>query len=112
MAYTDKAYIADKIRAARKKAGLTQVELAKVLGITSKQLSRIEVGTYVPSLQSFLKMVEVLKIDLKDFGIKTYKKKNPIKEEILKIINTADDKELDFYLKCLKTISENIKLIK
>ena len=43
---------------------------------------------------------------------KTYKKKNPVRDEIIKIINTADDKELDFYLKCLKTISENIKLIK
>ena len=111
MAYTDKAYIADKIRVARKKAGLTQIELANALGVTSKQLSRIEVGTYVPSLQSFLKMVEVLNLDLKDFGIETSENKNPVRDEIIKIINAADDKELDFYLKCLKTISENIKLI-
>ena len=42
MVYTDKAYIAMKVKNARKKAGLTQNELAKQLGITSKQVSRIE----------------------------------------------------------------------
>ena len=111
MAY-DKTYIANKIKVARKNAGLTQMELAKILGITNKQLSRIEVAFFIPSLPTFLKIVEVLKLDLKDFGIDTSENKNPVREEIIKIINTADDKELDFYLKCLKTISENIKDIK
>lgn len=112
MAYTDKEYIAKKIKLARKKAGLKQNELAKEIGITSKQLSRIEQATYIPSLPSFLRMVQVLNIDLKDFGVESIDNKNPVREEILKIINAADENELEFYLKCLKTISENINLIK
>ena len=108
----DKAYIAMKVKLARKKAGLKQNELAKELGITSKQVSRIEQAMYMPSLPSFLKMVAVLKLDLKEFGIESIDNKNPIREEILKIINVADDNELKFYLECLKTMSENINLIK
>ena len=53
MAYTDKEYIAKKIKLAKKKAGLKQNELAKEIGRTSKQLSRIEQATYIPSLPSF-----------------------------------------------------------
>ena len=112
MVYIDKAYVAKKVKLARKEAGMTQAELAKKLGITNKQLSRIEQAAYMPSLPSFLKLVAVLKLDLKEFGIESVDNKNPIRDEILKIINAADDKELNFYLKCLKTISENINLIK
>ena len=57
-------------------------------------------------------MAAVLKLDLKEFGIESVENKNPVRDEILKIINAADDKELNFYLKCLKTFSENINLIK
>ena len=57
-------------------------------------------------------MVEVLHLDLKDFSIETSENKNPVRDEIIKIINAADDKELEFYLACLKTMSENLNLVK
>lgn len=112
MVDTDKAFIANKIRLARKKVRLTQLALAKELGITPAHVSRIEAGVYVPSVQTFLKMVQVLQLDLKEFGIESTDNKNPVREEILKIIDAADDKELNLYLNCLKTISENLKSIK
>ena len=57
-------------------------------------------------------MVEVLHLDLKDFSIETSENKNHVRDEIIKIINAADDKELEFYLACLKTMSENLNLVK
>lgn len=112
MVEIDKELIAKKIKMARKRLGLRQEDLAKELGISTNHICRIEQAVYVPSLQTFLKMVEVLKLDLIDFGVKSPENKNPLVEEILKIINTSSDKELEFYLKCLKTLSENFNLIK
>ncbi len=41
--------IGQAIKEARKKAGLTQVDLAATIGITQTSLSQIEVGTINPS---------------------------------------------------------------
>ena len=48
---------------------MTQEELAEKIGISAKQLSRIEMATYIPSLPTFLKIVNELNLDLKEFGI-------------------------------------------
>ena len=112
MVEADKEFIAKKIKEARKKLGLKQEILAKELGITTCHISRIEQAAYVPSLQTFLKMVEVLKLDLKEFGIETSDKKTSARDELIKIIDAADDKEQEIYLSSLKMISENINYIK
>ncbi|MBQ4114787.1 helix-turn-helix transcriptional regulator [bacterium] len=112
MFFEDKNFIAKKIRLARKNAKLTQEELAEKVGITSKQLSRIESSTHVPSLFTFFKIVEILKIDLNDFGITNNTQSNPIREEIDKILNNLTDNELMFYLEMIKTLSQNVELLK
>ena len=69
MMFNDKEFIAKKIRLARKNAKLTQEELSEKIGISAKQLSRIEMATYIPSLPTFFKVVNALKIDLREFGL-------------------------------------------
>lgn len=112
MPFDDKDFIAKKIRLARKQAKLTQEELAEKIGITAKQLSRIEVGTYTPSLPTFLKIIQELKIDLKDFGIDNKNRTTPVRDEFLKFIYKTPDDELLFYLNCIKTMSDNLTLIR
>lgn len=112
MVFDDKEFIAYKIRNARKQARLTQEELAERIGITAKQLSRIEIATYIPSLPTFLKIVKELRIDLKDFGIENYENMSPIRDEFLKFIYRTNENELKFYFNCVKGISNNVALIK
>ena len=112
MAFDDKDFIAKKIKLARKQAKLTQEELAEKIGISAKQLSRIEVGTYIPSLPTFLKIIQELNIDLKEFGISYRNKTSSVRDEFLKFIYKTSDKELEFYLNCLKTMDNNLPLIK
>ena len=112
MVFHDKVFIAKKIKFARKNVKMTQEELAEKIGISAKQLSRIEMATYIPSLPTFLKIVNELNLDLKEFGINETREVSDIRKEALKFIYQASDSELEFYLKCLKTISENIFLIK
>lgn len=83
MLFEDKHFIAKKIRVARKNAKFTQEELAEKINISSKQLSRIEMVAYIPSLPTFLKII---------YGM-----------------NNA---ELKYYYNIIKTMNDNSFLLK
>ena len=112
MLYDDKNFISNKIRLARKQAKMTQEELSERIGITSKQLSRIEAGTHLPSLITFFKIVNILKIDLNDFDIYSSNEENPIRKNFDKIILSSTNEELLFYYKIITNLKENLNLIK
>ncbi len=46
----------------RKKAGLTQEQVAEKTDISWRQIQRIEKGVSIPSLETLAKLVKVLKI--------------------------------------------------
>ena len=52
----------DRIREARKQQGLTQEQLAEKVDITLEYISQIERGLKTPSMQVFIKLVEVLDV--------------------------------------------------
>lgn len=55
---------ADLIYMARRRAGLTQAELARRLGLTQSQLSRWERGKVEPSLETLRRIVRACGLDL------------------------------------------------
>lgn len=67
----DKLNMGDRIREIRKKQKLTQEQLAEKLGITLEYVSQIERGAKMPSMQVFIKILEVLNVSadylLRDF---------------------------------------------
>lgn len=112
MFFDDKFFIAKKIKIARKNAKLTQEELAEKIGITAKQLSRIEMATYIPSLPTFFNLVKELKIDLKSFGLDDIENVNPKQDEFIKLIRSLEDNELEYCYEIIKTVLEKINIIK
>ncbi|MBW5470429.1 helix-turn-helix domain-containing protein [Brevibacillus formosus] len=48
----------------RKQLKLTQVDLAKKIGITQSTLARIEVGDSIPKLDTFYKLVMALELNI------------------------------------------------
>ena len=114
MIFDDRMYIAKKIRLARKKANLTQEELAEKIGITAKQISRIELAAYSPSLSTFLKIVHILNIDISEFGIQSAQiaESNSFREKLMKLIYNSTDAELEFFYLTLETIAKNINILK
>ncbi|OYT31161.1 MAG: inosine-5-monophosphate dehydrogenase [Thermoprotei archaeon] len=50
----------DEIRALRKKAGLTQEELAKKAGVSQSLIARIEAGTVNPRLYTLIRIMKAL----------------------------------------------------
>ena len=67
----DKLTIGDRIREARKKQKLTQDQLAERLDISVEFVGQIERGLKLPSMQVFIKLIEVLQVSadylLRDF---------------------------------------------
>lgn len=97
MIIDDKKYLAKKIKEYRKKRGLTQAELAEKVDIGTKQISRIEVAEFYPSLNTFFKLIEVLKMDLNDFITEAPDEKNKIRKKLINILYNASEEELNFY---------------
>ena len=108
MLYEDKNFIAGKIKEARKKALMTQEQLAEQIGISAKQLSRIENGDYIPSLITFLNLIQILNIDINDFGIKITNNSNAIRDKFLKLVYCMNDDELEFFYGVILNIKNNI----
>ena len=83
--FSDKAFIGKTIQTLRKKSNIKQSALAELVGISEKHLSKIETVKNLPSLSNFLKIAQVLKFSLDDFGInQPYKTDANNKENIYK----------------------------
>lgn len=54
--------IGSKIRAARKRAGLKQKDLAKIIGVTESRISQYENGSQRPRVDTIQKIADGLKI--------------------------------------------------
>ena len=68
----------------RKEKGLKQAELAEMLGVTSKTVSRWETGKYMPDLSLFTDISNILGITINELlqGERLIKKKNSDSIEI------------------------------
>lgn len=89
------------IKMHRKMSGFTQFQLAELVETDEKQLGKIERGLHYPSVPLFLKLLNVLQIDIKKF----YHKNNISTEDNLTtLLKTASKKELELVYNFLKTI--------
>ena len=100
----NKLFIGQKIREQRKRLKLTQFELAEKVGLHEKQISRIEAGLNHPTLDNFIKIIEVLELEMNDFDFKRNTIINPTRDDLMFIINNTDEKELKIYLKVINSL--------
>lgn len=91
---------------------MTQAELAEKVDIGTKQISRIEVAEFYPSLNTFLKIVEVLNIDLNDFVNSTPHTEDKIKNKLIHMIYNASKEELEFYNRLLTFANDEVAEVK
>jgi len=106
MPLVDKKYIGQILRKYRKNLNLTQEELAEKIGIAEKHYGKLERGTFSPSLETFFKLINILNIPISEFGLNEIKTINPIMELLLKEIYSSDEKDLNLYLKIIKSIKD------
>lgn len=56
--------IGDVLKSAREKAGLTQLELSWMVGVSRAYYADVERGRYTPSLKVLSRLADILGIDL------------------------------------------------
>lgn len=98
--------VGEKIKAQRKRLGLTQAELAEKADMHEKQISRIEAGTNQPTIDSFIKIIDALGLKMSDF--EGNKKPNKLKDDLIFIINNSTDKELKTYIDVVNALKQNL----
>lgn len=107
MLYDDKKFIGNVIKNARKKAKMSQAELSELINMCDKNLGNIENGKQFPQVNNFLKILEVLNIPLKDFGLKESSNDTDFaKEELLKMIHSTSSQKAQVYLEALRLVDK------
>jgi transcriptional regulator with XRE-family HTH domain/KaiC/GvpD/RAD55 family RecA-like ATPase len=64
---TGRIDLGTRLRELRSKRGLSQTELAKLVGVTSSTISQVESNSIYPSLPALLKMAEILSVEVNSF---------------------------------------------
>lgn len=62
-----KVLLGERIRELRKAKGLTQEQLAELVEVEQKHVSRLELGKSYPTIERLEKIAEALNVPLKDF---------------------------------------------
>lgn len=93
--------IGDLVKKQRKRKKLTQEKVAEAIGISDKHYSKIEMGKYVPSLQTFFKLIDVLELKTDDFSTDKINQREREKD-IAEQLKHASEEQLEL---CSKLIS-------
>lgn len=78
-----------RIKELRTKQGLSQKELANLVGVTPSTISQVESNSIYPSLQALFKMAEILSVDISSFFQKITDLKNQVVFSSREGVNTA-----------------------
>lgn len=92
-----------ELRTVRK---LSQEQLAEKVGISSKYMSRIEMGQHFPSLDNIKKLANALHVELKDFFEFAHEARNTkeLKDVINDLLKEANDDKLRLVVKILRAL--------
>ena len=95
-----KQYLGARIQELRKQKALKQAELAEILNIDSKHISKIECGRCFPSFELLDKIASVLEVEPAELLQTSHLKNKPqlIEEINLILQNSSEDKIRKFYI--------------
>ncbi len=98
--------IGENIKKNRVIRGITQHELAEMIGLTEKQISKIETGVHYPKFENFVKILEALNLTMKDFELGSENTQSQTLKSVLKIVYTSSEEELKCFLSFFKNVEK------
>ena len=107
----NKKAFGENLKNLRKQKGLSQAQLAEIIGMSAKNITKIETGKSFPRAENINKLLKLFNVseNVLFSGSDKYKnKQNSNKIEALKIINNASDKHIKIYLSMLKQLRDMI----
>jgi len=92
---TTKDLLGARIKELRKRRGLTQEQLAEMIGVDPKHIGKIEGGRGYPSLDALENIARSLEIDLKDFfTFEHLETINSVRKSVKARIEAANEEDL------------------
>ena len=88
------------------------LQIKNLLQITDKHVCRIENGAYMPSLETFLKIAQVLNISLEEFGLEIQPDRNIKREKFIEFLYSISDAEIEFYYNIIAEIHKGLPSLK
>lgn len=100
-----KKFLGARIQEIRKQKGLKQSELAELIEIDSKHMSKIECGRCFPSFELLDKIANVMNLPVSYFlEIEHFEDRNFLLEKIIQKLKNASDEKFQSVYKILKEI--------
>ena len=107
----NKKAFGENLKNLRKQKGFSQAQLAEIIGMSAKNITKIETGKSFPRAENINKLLKLFNVSenvLFSGSDKFEIKQNSNKIEALKIINNASDKHIKIYLSMLKQLRDMI----
>lgn len=102
---TTKELLGARIKELRRLRGLSQEQLSERVDIDPKHLSRIEVGSSYPSLDTLEKIAKALNVEIKDlFEYMHEVKGKELFGNIVNLLKEANEEKLQLTLKIIRAI--------
>lgn len=93
----DQQKIGQFLRECRKEKGITQEQLAEMLGVTNRSVSRWETGSNLPDLDILIEMADYYDIELRellDGERKSEKMNKELEETVLKVAEYSNEDKI------------------
>lgn len=102
---TTKILLGSRIKELRKSRAMSQEQLAEMINVDPKHLSRIEVGRGYPSLDALENMANVLNVDMKDFfEFQHLDSADEVEKAVESLLKSANESDMKILLKLLRAI--------
>lgn len=103
----DKEIIGKKIRQIRLEKGFSQEELSEKIDISPRHMCTIENGKSIPSIETFVKIAQVLDVDINKFFNLTPESNDKLREEIYNLVQISTVQELRLIKDIISAIQLN-----
>ena len=90
----DKHILGKQIKQLRIERGLSQEKLSEMIFISPRQMCLIENGNSYPSLDTFIRIAEVLEIDVNKFFRINARENDEFRNSVIEIIKALDRRKL------------------
>lgn len=100
-----KEYFGARVKELREKRGYNQEQLAELVGIESRHISRIETGKSFTTLENVVKIAKALHVSLDSlFKFQHKKESEVIISKINRYLEKADRKQLELIFKLIQAV--------
>lgn len=94
-----------RIKELREKKNFSQEQLAEIVNMESRHISRIETGKSFTTLENIYKIANALGVNISTiFDFEHKKSKKIIQSEIIDFIKHSNEKELELILRIIKSV--------